>query len=120
MVFDGLRRTHSVRSDDPPDKPGETPLLLISSECPELISALPSLESDPKNQEDVREIGTIQDCVWAACMNTYRDYPSIVSGKPVEVLRMEAINRSSDPTQRYLNMLEFNDKFDDQSRPRKR
>lgn len=121
MVFDGLRRTHSVRSDNPPKKPGETPLMLISSDCPELISALPSLESDPKDQEDVRRILTMQDDVWAACCNAYRDYPSIVAGKPMEVLRMEAVNKSDDPTQRNINFLKFNEEFGgDQVRPRKR
>ncbi len=120
MIFDGLRRTHSVRSDDPPKRPGETPLLLVSSECPELISALPSLESDPKNLEDVRQIGTVQDDVWSAACNAYRDYPSVVAGKPIEVLRAEAVNRSSDPTQRQLNFLKFNDEHENQSRPRKR
>lgn len=112
MVFDGLRRTHSVRSDEPPKKPAETPLLLISSECPELISALPSLESDPKSQEDVRQIGTVQDDVWSACCNAYRDYPSVVAGKPIEVLRAEAVNKSDDPTQRSINLMRFNDEFE--------
>ena len=121
MVFDGLRRTYVMRGDDPPKTRGEHPMLLVSSECPELVSALPSLESDPKNQEDIRELGTMQDCVWSACCNTYRDYPSVVGQKPMEVLRMEAINRSSDPTQRRINLLKFNEEYGSlNTRPRKR
>lgn len=119
MVFDGLRKTYAVRSDHPPATRGETPLLLVSAECPRLIETLPGLEADLKNPEDVRQIGTVQDDVWAACCNAYRDYPSVVAGKPIEVLRMEAINRSDDPTQRYLNHLEFDGRVLDDRRPRK-
>ncbi len=119
MVFDGLRRTFAVRSDNPPKDPGETPLLLISSECPELIATIPGLEADPKDPEDVHEVGTMQDSVWLGACNAYRDYPSVVAGKPLEVLRLEAINRSDDPTQRFLNHLEFDSRHGDGRRLRK-
>jgi hypothetical protein len=82
---------------------------------------MPGLEYNPKDPEDVLPVGTLKDCVWAACCNTYRDYPSVVGQKPLEVLRMEAVNRSSDPTQRMINFRKFNEEFDSgQSRPRKR
>lgn len=121
MIFDGLRRTHSVRSDSPPKLPGDTPLMLISSECPELISVLPSLEADPKEQEDVRQIGTMQDCVWAACCNAYRDYPSVVDTEPMEVRRKKFIDKALTPTGQYMNMLKFDqERSAINKRPRKR
>lgn len=119
MIDDGLRRTISVRGYNPPAKYSDAPLLLISSECPKLVSTIPRLGFNPKNQEDVIDTGTFRDGVWAACCNAYRDYPSVVAGKPVEVLRMEAINRSDDPTQRYLNHLEFDSRVMDDRRSRK-
>lgn len=121
MVFDGLRNTVLVRSDNPPKKQRETPLLLISSECENLISTIPGLEFDPKEPENIRKVGTKKDSIWGALGNLYRDYPSIVSGKPIEVLRAEAVNKSDDPTQRHINLLKFNEDFEQgQSRPRKR
>lgn len=119
MVFDGLRKTYEVRSDKPPSTRGDMPMMMVSADCPRLIETLPSLESDLKYPEEVRHIGTKQDDVWAACCNAYRDYPSVVAGKPIEVLRMEAINRSDDPTQRFLNHMEFDGRVLDDRRPRK-
>ncbi len=119
MVFDGLRQTVTVRGDAPPATRRESPLLLISQDCPNVISTIPGLGFDPKNIEDVITFGNMKDSVWAAIGNAYRDYPSVVSGKPVEVLRAEAINRSSDPTQRYINLLNFNDQ-NTTERPRRR
>lgn len=119
MIDDGLRMTLAVRGKNPPRKPIDSPLLLISSECPKLLSTIPRLGFNPKNQEDVVETGTFRDAVWSACCNAYRDYPSVVAGKPVDVLRMEAINRSSDPTQRHINHLEFDSTVLDDRRPRK-
>jgi hypothetical protein len=128
MVFDGLRQSLVIRGENPPVNPVEatvnprsTPLLLISEECPNLISTIPGLGFDPKNPEDVITFGNMKDSVWAAVGNAYRDYPSVVAGKPVEVLRAEAINRSYDPTQRHINLLKFNEDFEgNQIRPRKR
>lgn len=121
LVDSGLRRTLSIRGGNPPEKRSETPLLLISSECSNLISTLPRMVFDPKNREDVLETGTKTDCIFSACFNAYRDYPSIVAGKPLDVLRLEAINRTDDPTQKFLDHMKFNDQFDAQNhRPRKR
>lgn len=121
MVFDGIAQSNAVRGDTPPLKPRETPLLLISEECQNLISTIPGLGFDPKNPEDVINFGNMKDSVWSAVGNAYRDYPSVVSGKPIEVLRAEAVNRSDDPTQRSLNLLKFNEEFEgNQIRGRKR
>ena len=93
MVFDGLRQTLIMRGENPPQKPlnaddsfrvRETPLLLISEDCPNLISTIPGLGFDPKNPEDVISFGNMKDSVWAAVGNAYRrDYPSVVAGKPM-------------------------------------
>lgn len=119
MIDDGLRRTLAVRGNLPPSVPSETPLFLISAECKKLCSTIPRLGFNPKNKEDVIETGTFRDGVWSACCNAYREYPSVVAGKPEHVLRMEAINRSSDPTQRFLNHLEFDASLQTQRRARK-
>lgn len=121
MVFDGIENSNLVRGDNPPPRPRETPLLLISEECPNLIATIPGMSFDPKNPEDVISFGNMKDSIWSAVGNAYRDYPSVVAGKPVEVLRAEAVNRSDDPTQRSINLMKFNEEFDGgQSRPRKR
>lgn len=128
MVFDGIENSNAVRGENPPVSPWdatinprETPMLLISRDCPNLITTIPGLSSDPKNPEDVITFGNMKDSVWSAVGNAYRDYPSVVAGKPVEVLRAEAVNRSDDPTQRYINLLRFNEGFEgNQVRPRKR
>jgi hypothetical protein len=108
MVFDGLRRTHTMRSDAPPREKGTTPLLFVSADCQELISTLPTLISDPKNPEDTLRVQTIQDDVWEACKNAYRDYLSVRASAPIEVLRQQAIELADTPTGQYMNLLKFN------------
>lgn len=128
MVFDGIENSNAVRGETPPVNPAdpttnprETPLFLISKDCPNLMATIPGMGFDPKNPEDVITFGNMKDSVWAAVGNAYRDYPSVVAGKPIEVLRAEAVNRSDDPTQRNINLLKFNEEFSgDQVRPRKR
>lgn len=121
MVFDGIGQSNAVRGDNPPLKPRDTPLLLISADCPNLISTIPGLGFDPKNPEDVISFGNMKDSIWSAVGNAYRDYPSVVAGKPESVLRAEAVNRSDDPTQRSINLMKFNDEFSgNQARARKR
>lgn len=121
MVFEGLRRTHSMRTNPPQHPDSNAPLLFISAECPELISAMPSLEYDKKNEEDVALVGTKQDDIWMGCCNAYRNYPSVSSEAPVEVRRLEAINQASTQQGKYMNFLKFNADFmDDKPRPRKR
>lgn len=108
MIFEGLRRTTVMRGPDPPPEKSDTPLLFISADCPELISALPSLIStDPKNPEDVTRTGTIQDDIFEAAKNCYRDYPSIQRAEPYMIRRQKAIDSASDETGKRLNMLQF-------------
>lgn len=107
MVFDGLRRTFNMRGETPQREPGVTPLIFISAECPELISALPTLISDPKRPEDSMSVGTLQDEVWEACKNSYRDYLSVRAQAPLEVRRRQAIELASTPTGKYMNLLKF-------------
>lgn len=110
-VFDGLRRNYVLRSDDPPQEKQNGPVIFISEECPELISAIPSLEADePKRPEDVKEVGTKQDQIWAAMMNTYRDYPIVLAGEPLAVRRAKHIQQGVDPMHRAQLMREFDAK----------
>jgi len=107
-VFDGLRRNYALRSDDPPQEKQTGPVIFISEECPELISAIPSLEADePKRPEDVKEVGTKQDQIWAAMMNVYRDYPAVVASEPLAVRRAKHIQQGVDPMHQAQLMREF-------------
>ena len=110
-VFDGLRRNYVLRSDEPPQEKQTGPVIFISEDCPELISAIPSLEADePKRPEDVKEVGTKQDQIWAAMMNTYRDYPVILAGEPLAVRRAKHIGQGVDAMHKAQLMREFDSK----------
>lgn len=110
-VFDGLRRNYVLRSDQPPQEKQNSPVIFISEDCPELISAIPSLEADePKRPEDVKEVGTKQDQIWAAMMNTYRDYPIVTASEPLAVRRAKHIQSGIDPMHKAQLMREFDAK----------
>jgi hypothetical protein len=108
MVAASSRRTITMRSDDPPPEKSDTPLLFISKDCPELISTIPSLIStDPKNPEDVNRVGTVQDEIWQACMNTFTQYPSAIKAEPLKIRRQRAIDAADSPIHKRLKMIEF-------------
>ena len=110
-VFDGLRRNYVLRSDEPPQEKQTGPVIFISEDCPELISAIPSLEADePKRPEDVKSVGTKQDQIWAAMMNTYRDYPAIIASEPLAVRRAKHIGQGVDAMHKAHLMREFDAK----------
>lgn len=104
---EGLRRTYVMRSEDPPIDQSKTPLIFVSERCPELIKTLPSLESDEKNREDTKLVDNEQDSIWEAAKTCFREYPNVIGSLPVHIKRQQAIDKGSTPTQRYLNMLEF-------------
>lgn len=119
-VFDGLRRTTTLRApqieDELPEENSKTPLLFISEACPKLIRTIPRLQADEKEKEDVRKVGNQQDDIWEACKNAFREYPQILASEPLDVRRWREINRTSDPLQQRLNMIEFDHKNKQKSR----
>ena len=112
MVYEGMRRTMVLRGPDPPveEERITTPLLLVSAECKDLVSIVPSLEKDPKNEEDIRVVGTKQDSVWGAMGNAYRNWPAILRSEPESVKRYRAIAAGSDPNHQRMNMLAYDAK----------
>ncbi len=107
MLFDAMRRNYALMGDNPPEKQDKGPAIFISSECPELISAIPSLMQNPKDEEDTDPTSPLQEDVFSAAKNAFRDYPSIRAAAPIEVLRKEAMDRAVTPTGQYMNMLKF-------------
>lgn len=126
-VFDGLRRANTMRTppsddnnEDAPEETGKTPLLFISEECPKLIRVIPRLQADDKTPEDAARTGNLQDDIWEACKNSFREYPQILQSEPYEVRRWRFINRTSDPMQQRLDMIKFDDRNKSRSRMPKR
>lgn len=108
QFFEGLRKNHTLRSDDPPRDKQSGPVIFISEDCPKLISTIPNLQADePKNPEDVKIVGTMQDQVWAAAMNVMQAYPMIRSGEPYGIRRFNFIQRGEDPMHKAQLMREF-------------
>ena len=107
-VFDGLRRNYVLRSNKPPQEKQIGPVIFISGECPRLLDTVESLQADqPKRPEDVKEVGTEQDQIWAAMMNTYRDYPAIIASEPLAVRRAKHIQQGVDAMHKAQLMREF-------------
>lgn len=122
MIYEGMRRSNRLRDPMPERDTDEfeawhdaryrelqinSPLLLISEDCPQLIRTIPSLGYDPKNPEDVQRVETIQDDIWQATMNTFVNCHRIVNTEPMAVKRFRAISASSDPLERRMNMIRF-------------
>lgn len=113
QLYDGLRRTLSMQSANPPDEPQGGPLLFISAECPQLISSVPMLVCDPKNSEDVLKMETLADDYadtlrygWKSMLDPNR--------KPVAVRAQEVYDKYQDNTSRALALMKF--KIDEKSR----
>lgn len=110
MVFESMRRANVLRAPEHPRDKSESPLLFISESCPRLIATIPSLEYDPQNREDVKRVGTVQDDIWQACMNTFVNYRRAQRAEPLSIQRMRAIAMSDDPMGRRFRMLDFDSK----------
>jgi hypothetical protein len=93
MVYDGFRRSSSVRSESPPADPETTPLLLIGADCPQLQSSIPILIRDPKHLEDVLKMETMQDDVFDGFKYGYAAWQQAMPQAPVEVRRRELMDQ---------------------------
>lgn len=71
LMYEMLRRTSSMRSENPPrDRPDDkvAPCLFISVECPQLIGAIPLLITDEDQPDDVLKLETVADDVFDGCL----------------------------------------------------
>jgi len=83
----------------------EPPCLLISAECPEVVSAFPMLICNPKNPQDVKKMdGQVSDDVADCARYGLKTYLG-VADKPLEVERQEVFERHQDPQERAMTML---------------
>ena len=106
MVYDGFRRSSSVRSDSPPADPETTPLLLIGADCPQLQSSIPILIRDPKHVEDVLKMETMQDDVFDGFKYGYAAWQEALQEAPREVRRQELVTQyCEEPTAESMTAL---------------
>ena len=97
MVYDGFRRSSSVRSESPPADPETTPLLLIGPDCPQLQKSIPILIRDPKRLEDVLKLQTMEDDAFDGFKYGYAAWQEALSQAPREVRRQELFERCDAP-----------------------
>ena len=93
LMYNGFRRTSSMRSPNPPQGTEETPLLFIGPNCPALQSAIPTLICDEGNPEDVLGLETMQDDIYDGAKMGFGYYHEALGKAPVEVRRAEVFNR---------------------------
>lgn len=112
LMYEMLRRTSSMRSENPPrDRPDDkvAPLLLISSECPQLIGAIPLLITDEDKPDDVLKLDTVADDVFDGVKYTLAEYLAVQLIAPREVRKAEYVQRGASLTQQYINALKFDE-----------
>lgn len=112
LMYEMLRRTCSMRSENPPrDRPDDkaAPLLLISAECPQLIGAIPLLITDEDQPDDVLKLETVADDVFDGVKYTLAEYLAVQLIAPREVRKAEYVQRGASLTQQYINALKFDE-----------
>jgi hypothetical protein len=112
LIYNGFRQTCALRGATvDAERAQQGPLLLVSANCPEVISALPLLTRDnihPGRLEDVLKTNTkhddVGDCLRYGCKSMLNP-----KSKPPREVEIQAIfDRYPNPTARYMAMLEFN------------
>jgi hypothetical protein len=121
-----LARTSSMRSENAPQEQDTTPLLFVSSECPQLIGAIPQLICDKDKVDDVQKLETLADDCFDGWKYGCAEYLDVKDQAPREVRRAEtmeaaataaskrhyteAIDRRAAENQgRYMAMLQFDE-----------
>lgn len=134
IMYEMLRRTTSMRSDNPPrEQPDEktAPLVFFSAECPQVIASIPLLLSDAEDgkPDDVKKLETLADDCFDGAKYTLAEYLTVKDQAPREVRRHERFEQSGTKaetveernTSRYIAMLKFDeDEMQSDRRPRKR
>lgn len=114
LLWNCFKQTCSMLSDVPDVYPGGFPMLLISADCAEIISAMPMLiynEKDKNKSEDVLKTDTTYDDV--ADMVRYLIYSKLSARgtAPREVRAREVLEsaeeRGLSPTEKAMAMREF-------------
>ena len=93
LMYNGFRRSSSMRSPSPPQRSEETPLFLIGPDCPQLQAAIPTLICDENNPEDILKLETVQDDIYDGAKMGFGYYHDALGKAPVEVRRAEVFNR---------------------------
>jgi hypothetical protein len=111
LLYNGFRQTCALRGETvDPERASQGPLLLVSANCPEVISAIPILTRDnqhPGKLEDVLKTNTKHDDVGDCLRYGYKSMLSPRS-KPPRDVEIQAIYRQyPDPTARARAMAEF-------------
>lgn len=98
LIWNCLKQTCSMLGASPSWTPG-IPLLFISAECVELISAMPLLISDPKNVNDVLRMTTITEDISDSCRYLLKSKLSPRATAPPEVRFAGATRGMTHPNQ---------------------
>lgn len=132
LMYEMLRRTVSMRGENPPtEKPEEraAPLLFVSAECPGLVDAVPLLLADEDKPDDVKKLETVHDDVFDGCKYGCAEYLAVRGEAPREVRRQEAVDSAGlradsveeRNTMRYMRALKFDaDENENERRVRRR
>lgn len=118
LLYEGFRRASSMRSENPPtERPDEkvAPLLLISAECSQLISAIPMLITDDKKPDDFMKLETLADDCADGAKYGFAEYLAVRDLAPRDVRQAEVYNAAGSKatddaernTARYLAVLKF-------------
>lgn len=130
LLFEMLRRTCSMRGENPPrERPEEKtpPMLLISVECPKLIAAIPMMITDEKKPDDFAKQDTLSDDVIDGAKYVCAEHAGIQLTAPRSVRRTEAMESAAAHgeeigdkvranTARYHAMLKFDQDEEQQER----
>ena len=111
LMYNGFRQTCALRGatvDDERAKQG--PLLLVSANCPQVISAIPLLTRDnihPGRLEDVLKTNTLHDDVGDCLRYGYKSMQNPQTRAPREVRMQEIFDTYQDPTARAIAFRRF-------------
>lgn len=98
LIWNCLKQTCSLMGSSPTWTPG-IPMLLVSSECVELISAMPLLISDPKDPNDILRMTTITEDISDSLRYLLKSKLSPRSQAPAEVRFAESTRGMVHPQQ---------------------
>ena len=112
LMYNGFRQATALRGATVDvERAQQGPLLLVSANCPEVISALPLLTRDnihPGRLEDVLKTNTKHDDIGDCLRYGYKSMLDPKSQAPREVRLQQIFDRYPHPHARAMAMLEFN------------
>lgn len=111
LMYGAFKQTCSMLSDTPVQN-ADTRMLLVSAECPEVISGIPLLVRNTKDAgklEDVFKTDSVADDVADGVRYGLKSELDPRITAPREVRQAEVYNSVEDPTARHLAMMRFNE-----------